>query len=119
VAEPTACIECLRRSWLLADLGPYVEKIATGEVGRRSPELLRLSNEDLVEVAAPKVGEQMLARIAALSEGRLVEELLLAECWACCRHGDLYPDQLRDASDAPWALIGRGSPKLLDGLEPF
>jgi len=119
VAEPTACIECLRRSWLLAGLGPYVEKIATGEVGRRSPELLRLSNEDLVEVAAPKVGEQMLARIAALTEERLVEELLLADCWACCRHGDLYPDQLRDAPDAPWALIGRGSPKLLDGLEPF
>jgi len=119
VAEPTACIECLRRSWLLAALGPYVEKIATGEVGRRSPELLRLSNEDLVEVAAPKVGEQVLARNAALSEDRLVEELLLAECWACCRHGDLYPDSLRDAPDAPWALVGRGSPKLLDGLEPF
>jgi DNA processing protein len=119
MSEPTACIDCLRRSWLLAALGPYVEKIATGEVGRRSPELLRLSNEDLVEVAAPKVREQMLARIAALPEERLVEELLLAECWACCRHGDLYPDSLRDASDAPWALIGRGNPNLLDGLEPF
>ena len=55
MVEPRACPECLRRSWLLAALGPYVEKIATGEVGSRSPELLRLSNEDLVEVAAPKV----------------------------------------------------------------
>lgn len=119
MAESGACIDCMRRSWLLAALGPYVEKIATGEVGRRSPELLRLSNEDLVEVAAPKVREQMLARIAALPEERLVEELLLAECWACCRHGDLYPDSLRDAPDAPWALIGRGNPNLLDGLEPF
>ncbi len=117
--EPTACIDCLRRSWLLAALGPYVEKIATGEVGRRSPELLRLSNEALVEVAAPKVAEQMLARISALSEERLAEQLLLADCWACCRHGDLYPDSLRDAPDAPRALIGRGNPKLLDGLEPF
>jgi hypothetical protein len=44
MAEPRACLECLRRSWLLADLGPYVERIATGEVGSRSPELLRLSN---------------------------------------------------------------------------
>jgi DNA processing protein len=26
---------------------------------------------------------------------------------------------LRDASDAPWALIGRGDPGLLAGLEPF
>jgi DNA processing protein len=119
MAEPGACLECLRRSWLLADLGPYIEKIATGEVGSRSPELLRLSNEDLVEVAAPKVAEQLLARIAALTEQRLNQEIESAGCWACCRHGELYPDSLRDAADAPWALIGRGSPELLDGLETF
>jgi DNA processing protein len=119
MAESSACVECLRRSWLLASLGPYIEKIATGEVGRRSPELLRLSNEDLVEVAAPKTAEQLLVRIAALSEERLVEELLRADCWACCRHGDLYPDSLRDAPDAPWALVGRGDPRLLEDLEPF
>lgn len=119
MAEATACPECLRRSWLLAALGPYVEKIATGEVGSRSPELLRLSSEDLVEVAAPKVAAQMLARLESLSEERLAEELLLAECWACCRHGELYPNSLRDAPDAPWALIGRGDATLLDGLEPF
>jgi DNA processing protein len=119
MAEPAACVDCLRRAWLLAALGPYVEKVATGNVGSRSPELLRLSNEDLLAVAAPKVAEQMLARIAALTEERLVEELLLAECWACCRHGDFYPDSLRDAPDAPWALIGRGNPRFLDGLEPY
>jgi DNA processing protein len=119
MVEHRACLECLRRSWLLAALGPYVEKIATGEVGSRSPELLRLSIEDLIEVAAPKVGGQMLARIAALGEARLNEELELAGCWACCRHGDLYPEGLRDADDAPWALVGRGSPRLLDRLEPF
>ena len=119
MADPRACPDCLRRSWLLGALGPYVERVATGETGSRSPELLRLSNEDLVEVAAPKVAAQMLARIAALSEDRLNEELLLAGCWACCRHGDVYPQPLRDASDAPWALIGRGRPELLDGLEAF
>lgn len=119
MADPIACRECLRRSWLLAALGPYIEKIATGAVGSRSPELLRLSNEDLIEVAAPKVAEQMLGRVEALSEERLREELLLAECWACCRHSALYPASLRDAADAPWALIGRGDPGLLDGLEPF
>jgi len=119
MAEPGACLDCLRRSWLLAALGPYIEKIATGEVGSRSPELLRLSNEDLIEVAAPRVGEQLLGRLESLSEERLLEELTLAECWACCRHGELYPDSLRDAADAPWALIGRGDPRMLDGLEPF
>ena len=119
MAEPRACSECLRRSWLLADLGPYVERIATGEVGSRSPELLRLSSEELAEVAAPNVAAQLLARNAELAEERLNEELAMAGCWACCRHGDLYPDSLRDAGDAPWALIGRGNPELLDGLEPF
>lgn len=119
MVEHRACIDCMRRSWLLADLGPYVEKIATGEIGSRSPELLRLSNEELVEVAAPKVAGQLLGRIAALSESRLNEELVQAGCWACCRHGDLYPAHLRDAADAPWALVGRGSPRLLDRIEPF
>lgn len=119
MAEKTACVDCLRRSWLLAALAPYIERVATGEVGRRSPELLRLSNEELAEVVAPKVAKQVLARIEALPEERLAEELLLAGCWACCRHGDLYPAALRDAADAPWALIGRGDPSLLDGLEPF
>ena len=118
-SSPTACPDCLRRAWLLGLLGPYIEKIATGAVGSRSPELLRLSNEDLVEVAAPKVGAQLLGRVAALGEEELAAELAAARCWACCRHGELYPAGLRDAPDAPWALIGRGDPGLLAGLEPF
>jgi DNA processing protein len=117
LTEPRACPDCLRRSWLLELLGPYIERIATGEPGRRSPELLRLSNEDLVEVAAPKVAKHLLGRVASLSEPQLEGALSAAGCWACCRHGDLYPDQLRDAADAPWTLIGRGDPGLLAGLD--
>ena len=116
---PHSCPDCLRRSWLLALLGPYIEKLATGEPGSRSPELLRLSNEDLVAAVAPKVARQMLARIAALGKAELEEQLAESGCWACCRHGDLYPAGLRDAADAPWALIACGDPRLLDGLEPF
>lgn len=116
--EPSACVECLRRSWLLALLGPYIEKIATGDRGSRSPELLALDNEDLLAVSAPKVAGQLLARVRALGEGQLRAELAAAGCWACCRHGDLYPAQLRDAPDAAWALVGRGDPALLAELEP-
>ncbi|HEX5609062.1 MAG TPA: DNA-processing protein DprA [Solirubrobacterales bacterium] len=119
MTEPRACLECLRRSWLLALLGPYLERKATGSVGSRSPELLRLSNEDLVEVTAPKVAAQLLGRIEALPESHLTRELELGGCWACCRHGEVYPSALHDAADAPWALIGRGDPGLLDGIEPF
>src|ERR1044072_8071667 len=115
---PEACPECLRRSRLLAHLAPYVERIATGAPGSRSPELLRLSNEDLAAVAAPRVADQVLAEIAAVPEGRLREELAAAGCWGCCRHDPLCPAGLRDAADAPWALIGRGDAALLEGLLP-
>ena len=119
MAEPRACVECLRRAWLLALLGPYIERVTTGAAGSRSPELLRLSNADLVEVAAPSVSAQLLGRVAALGERHFDRELRAARCWACCRHGELYPVGLRDAADAPWALIGRGDPSLLENLEPF
>jgi DNA processing protein len=111
-------VECLRRSWLLSLLGPYLEKTATGSVGKRSPELLRLSNEDLVEVVAPSAGKKMIARVEALDEGWFAEQLAAAGCWSLCRHEDRYPVGLRDAGDGPWALIGRGDPALLEGLEP-
>jgi DNA processing protein len=117
-AAPRACADCLRRSRLLAHLAPYIEKIATGAPGSRSPELLRLSNKDLVAVAAPHVAEHVLAQIESVSERRLVEELDGADCWACCRHHELFPEGLHDAADAPWALIGRGDPVLLAELLP-
>ncbi|MBS1884569.1 MAG: hypothetical protein JSS97_16605, partial [Actinobacteria bacterium] len=117
MAEPSACVECLRRSWLLSLLGPYLEKTATGSVGRRSPELLRLDHEDLVEVVTPGSKDELLGRVEALEEGWIRERLRAAGCWAVCRHDDGYPPGLRDAADAPWALIGRGAQELLCGLE--
>ncbi len=118
MTEPRACLECLRRARLLAHLAPYIERLATGEPGSRSPELLRLSNRDLADAAAPQVAAQVLARVEATPEDRLRAELAAAECWACCHHDTLYPAGLRNAPDAPWALIGRGDPALLEGLEP-
>jgi DNA processing protein len=118
MSRPLACPECLRRSRLLAHLAPYIEKIATGAPGSRSPELLRLCNEELAAAVAPKVADQVLAQVAAVAERRLFADLAAAQCWACCRHDRLYPVGLRDAADAPWALIGRGDPSLLRRLEP-
>lgn len=117
-AGPRSCPACLRRSYLLAHLAPYIERVATGAPGSRSPELLRLSNEDLTAAVAPKVAEQVLQRAAAVPERRLESDLRAARCWACCRHDPLYPVGLRDVPDAPWALIGRGDSSLLEGLEP-
>jgi DNA processing protein len=111
-------VACLRRSWLLSLLGPYLERTATGKAGRRSPELLRLSNENLVAVAAPGDGERLIAEVEACGERWFAERLDEAECWAICRHDDRYPPGLRDAADAPWALLGRGAPELVEAIEP-
>jgi DNA processing protein len=117
VRAPSACPACLRRSQLLSHLAPYIEKVATGAPGSRSPELLRLSSEELAAAVAPRVAGQVLERVAALPDRRLEADLTAARCWACCRHDELYPATLREVGDAPWALIGRGDPALLAGLE--
>lgn len=116
--ESQACPDCLRRARLLAHLAPYVERIATGAPGSRSPELLRLSNEELAAAAAPRVAAQIVAQVEATPERLLYEALEDAECWACCRHDARFPAGLRDAADAPWALLGRGNPRLLATLAP-
>lgn len=118
MADPRACPDCLRRSHLLAHLAPYIEKISSSAPGSRSPELLRLPSEDLARAVAPKVADQILGQVGATPESHLRASLESAECWACCRHDPLYPAALADASDAPWALIGRGDWALLEGLEP-
>ena len=91
MAEPRACPDCLRRSWLLAPSGAHIERIATGAVGSRSPNCCASRNEDCAAVAAPKVARQLLARVAALAEHALRDELARAGCWACCRHDDALP----------------------------
>ena len=113
MSGPRACPECLRRARLLALLAPYIEKVATGAPGSRSPELLRLDNEDLASAVARKQAQRLLAEAEEATERSLLGALAAAGCWACCRHDALYPAGLRDAADAPWALIGRGDAALL------
>ncbi len=118
MSEPNACTDCLRRARLLAHLAPYIEKSSSTAPGSRSPELLRLSNEDLAAAVAPKIAAQVLAEVGAAPEQRLRADLVAARCWACCRHDPAFPPGLGDAADAPWALIGRGDPGLLGRLDP-
>jgi DNA processing protein len=113
MTEPRACPKCLRRSRLLAHLAPYIDTSATPAV-----ELLRLGSQDLAELVAPKVAEPILAQTEAIDEKLLRDDLDAASCWAVCRHHPLYPAGLRDAADAPWALIGKGDPSLLTRLAP-
>jgi DNA processing protein len=118
MSEVHACPECLRRSWLLSRLGPFLEKASTSSVGWRSPELLRLSSEDLVEAVAPGAGSKPIDELAGRDHAWFAARLEDAECWAVCRHDDRYPIGLREAVGAPRALIGRGEQTLLKEIAP-
>jgi DNA processing protein len=118
MSELHACPECLRRSWLLSLLGSFLEKAATGSIGRRSPELLQLSSEELVDIVAPNAGPTMISQLAMRGEGWFAEQLEAVDCWAICRHDDGYPIGLRDEPGAPRALIGRGDQTFLEEIEP-
>ncbi len=116
MSSPHACPDCLRRSWLLALLAPYIEKIVRRPPDALSLSVLELSNEMLAAVAAPQTAEQILARISAIPESNFLGEIEDSHCWACCRHDELYPEQLTHDTSAPPALIGRGDPALLSQI---
>lgn len=118
MTAPSACPECLRRSWLLARLSPYIERHVLTESGACLHDLLALPSEELARQVAPKVAAQVTAQIAAIPEQRLSEEIDLADCWAICRHSDHFPASLRALDDAPWTLFGRGDYELLAGHVP-
>lgn len=116
--EIRACTECLRRSWLLADLGPFIEVACDDRPGKRTPELLALDDRELVQAMAPSRARQMLASNRGLGADLLHGELLAARSWAICRHDPSFPEVLRRSEDAPRCLIGRGDPSLLTGWDP-
>ncbi len=112
-----ACDECLRRAALLGRLAPYIERVATGEPGRRCAELLANDAPGLIRAVAPERSAELLT---GLDEGvpALRAELEARDCWALCRHDPTYPEPLRDLErEAPHALLGRGRPELIAELE--
>ena len=99
--SPVACDSCLRRMRLVGLLAPFIEKVASGAPGARSPELLRLDDEALIEAVGGARARGILDRVRHGSLRELREAIAAAGCWAVCRDDDAYPEALRDAADAP------------------
>jgi len=118
MTTPHSCPDCLRRSWLLSLLGPYLETAIGGSGGRRPGELLALTNPELAATVAPDSGGRLLAEVEDRDERWFSERLEEAGCWAICRHQEAYPIGLRDLDATPAALIGRGEPSVVAALEP-
>jgi DNA processing protein len=116
IEEPTACDPCLRRLQLLGVLAPFIEKVATGRPGERSPQLLALADDQLVRAVGGRKAEKLLVEATDAEPDVLRDRIQEADCWALCTHDRRYPPQLRDLGDAPPALIGRGDPSGLARL---
>src|SRR3954468_14338676 len=116
MTNPTACPECLRRSWLLSLAAPYIERAQLSSRGPDRFAMLGLSNDDLAASVAPTHAHSMLAQVEAMDAEHFAEKLSATQCWAVCRHDDRYPATLREISAAPWALIARGDSALLTDI---
>ena len=116
--SPTACPDCLRRSWLLGMLAPFIERSCDDRPGRRVPELLALSNEDLVRAVAPRRVDELLTGVSAVAEAEIAGTLEASGCWAICLHDPDWPSGLLHEADRPACLIGLGNPDTIRGLGP-
>jgi DNA processing protein len=95
---PDACADCLRRSWLLAVLGPQLD-YRCREQGRLI-ELLALGDEELLQALGGTRRMELRTRYARFN----IEQGLASDgVEAVCRHDPRYP----------LALNGDGAPRML------
>lgn len=116
-ANESACVECLRRCWLVGRLGPFIQTACDDRAGRRTPELLRLETGDLLRVVAPKKADELFTWADGLAHGEMLAVLDEADCRAVCRHHESFPSGLSDGADSPPVLVCRGEGLPLDALE--
>jgi DNA processing protein len=105
-----ACHECMRRSWLLAELSPLLDFQANDLP--RLMELLSLEDGELMKAMAGRRVAELNARHASLRPEELARE---PHVEAICRHDPRYPRGLRNPA-APRMLHVRGGAAALAEL---
>lgn len=110
----TACDACLRRTALVAQLAPHVER---GRRDRRKlGEMLSLPDERLIEALAGDRRAAIQRAHASFDPGGARARLLVLAMHAVCRHDPRYPPRMLEADDAPAVLHVAGDPQLLAAL---
>ena len=109
-----ACDDCLRRTALVAQLAPHVERARRER--RKLRELLALSDDELIGA----LGGDRRGEIAQAHEHFDVagarERAAAAAIDVVCRHDERYPLRLLEAADAPAILHVAGDTGLLEML---
>lgn len=110
----TACDACLRRTALVAQLAPHVER------GRRDRgrlgELLSLPDDRLIEALAGDRRAAIEHSQRTFDANRARARISRASMHAVCRHDARYPPRMLQAGDAPAVLHVAGAAEQLAAL---
>jgi DNA processing protein len=101
-----ACDDCLRRTWLVGALSPFID--AMRERYGRPDELMSLGDRELIDGLAGRHGDVIRAAYDAFDAAGPRSLIAAARLAAVCRHGDGYPRALEDTPAPPAVLHGAG-----------
>jgi DNA processing protein len=107
----SACDACLRRTALL---GLLASRIARALGSRRLPEVLALSEEDLIAALCRHKRAAVDGQLRAFDAAAARARAAAAGMQVVCRHAAAYPQALANAADAPAALHLIGDAGLLE-----
>lgn len=113
-AVQPACDDCLRRAWLVGRVSGWIEHARHGH--RSLPEVLALSDTELVEAVARREQEVITAQLGRFDAAAARTATAAAGLAAVCRHDERYPARLLDARDAPAVLFAGGRVERLAAL---
>src|SRR6202035_1881851 len=99
-----ACFDCLRRSWLLTELGGVLD--CNCRADRRLLDLLELSDSELIDALAGRRRAELTARHASFHRDLLACADGIAQL---CRHDGDYPPRLRESGVAAMLHVTGGA----------
>jgi DNA processing protein len=105
--QRSACADCLRRSWLLAELSPILDLNCRAD--GRLYELLALGDIELIQALGGRRRAELRRRYASFHEDRLPGVREVSEL---CMHDGRYPRELVSAGVCPMLHVAGG----LEGL---
>jgi DNA processing protein len=98
----TACDACLRRTWLVARLAPYVEHARHER--RLLHDILALEDDALIAAVAGRRRASIDAELEQVRARTLRAAVATAGLDAVCRHDERYPGPLRSGPGEPAVL---------------
>lgn len=108
---PSACTDCLRRSWVVSQLSPALDYCAHDRA--RLSDLLSLQDQALLDALSGRRRSELGSRYDAFEPSWLHTN---AESTAVCRHCALYPPTLLEDAAAPALLNVAGKWQCLTRL---